>query len=156
VTDKLNPNIMIGYISGGMVEAAFEDCMLQLLYHPRVGGRIAAESGPFLVGARNMVARQFMQSPAEWLFQLDSDMVFNPDVLDILLDGYDPTHEIRAGLYFGFSGRARHAWPQIYKADGTPQMEYTPDAAGFVPSFSTGVKVELEMAASKAPRIMVA
>jgi len=71
VTDKLNPNIMIGYISGGMVEAAFEDCMLQLLYHPRVGGRIAAESGPFLVGARNMVARQFMQSPAEWLFQLD-------------------------------------------------------------------------------------
>lgn len=138
MTLKAQPDVMIGYISGGKVDAVFEDCMLNLLYHPRVGGRIAAESGPFLVGARNLVAKQFMDSPANWLFQLDADMVFPPEVLDILLESSKPEERIVAGLYFGFQSRVRHVWPQIYREDGDAVTGYTPDEDGFVPSFSTG------------------
>lgn len=54
-----------------------------------------------LAAARNDVVRRFLKTEAEWLFWLDTDMGFAPDILDKLLSVADPTERpIVGGLCF--------------------------------------------------------
>ena len=43
------------------------------------------ESGSLIYNARNNLARQAIKSEADWVFWVDSDMAFNPDVLQRML-----------------------------------------------------------------------
>jgi hypothetical protein len=54
-----------------------------------------------LITARNMIAKQFIESDSEWLLSVDSDMGFAPDSLDRLLEVADPVKRpIVGGLCF--------------------------------------------------------
>lgn len=55
------------------------------------GGYLAVRCGTGgLIEARNKVAETFLDTDAEWLFVLDTDMGFAPDTLDRLLAAADP------------------------------------------------------------------
>ncbi len=58
----------------------------------RRGGRIHARCGAEgLVKGRNQLARKFLEEvPGDWLFWLDTDMGFEPDTVDRLVEVADP------------------------------------------------------------------
>lgn len=82
-------------------------------------------SGPNgLVEGRNMVAKTFLDhTPHEWLWFIDTDMGFRPDVLSRLVGAADPQHRpVVGGLCFalketgldGFGGRRYTPLPTIF------------------------------------------
>lgn len=133
-------DVFVGYCHPGVVDGAFHDCIVNMLQvNPRIASVCSAEAGPWLPGVRNLLADQFMSTDLEWYLQLDADMVFNPDLPDKLIACYNDVsveNSIVSGLYFGYIGRVRHAWPQLYDIDGKPVYGYQPNTLN--PSFSTG------------------
>lgn len=71
--------------------------------HRHVSNLLPMSSGPNLNTARNKQARVFLEDTfAEWLLIVDSDMVFEPDVVDRILLEADPVRApIVGGLCFG-------------------------------------------------------
>ena len=66
------------------VPVQFLGSMLQLQRKYEVKFGIA--TGSLVYNARNNLARQAVAAEADWVLWLDSDMVFNPDLLDRMLD----------------------------------------------------------------------
>jgi hypothetical protein len=94
----------------------------------------ATSSG--VVEGRNEVVREFLVSPAEWLFFVDSDMGYSPDALDRLMEVADAKERpIVGGLCFGFgpvkdqlgAGHSliKHPFPTIF------DIRETDDDIGF-------------------------
>ena len=50
-----------------------------------LGGTIRIDSGPILDVGRNRLAAAFLDTSAEWLLMVDTDMTFPPDALERLL-----------------------------------------------------------------------
>jgi hypothetical protein len=107
---------VIGYLHPGMVHAAFMESVLDMLvydvaFHRRIvdgGGRLALMAGSNLAGPRNSLVKRFLAyGEADWLFMVDSDMTFQPDIVERLLDYADPEKApIVGGLCFGFDDKA--------------------------------------------------
>ena len=74
------------------------------------GGWIAIRTGTDgLVEARNKAVRIFLEeNPAEWLFWLDTDMGFGPDIIDRLVEAADPAERPIVGA-LAFSYRQTEA-----------------------------------------------
>jgi hypothetical protein len=138
--------VVVAYLHPGTVAAGFHTSLLNLYlwdnrHQRRIldgGGHLAMQSGANITKARNDVARQFLdQHDAEWLLWIDSDMTFDPDSLDRLLEAADPVERpIVGGLCFGqtTTGRWDEVWPTIYWWDdsaGYPAVaratDYPPD-----------------------------
>lgn len=86
---------VIGYVHPHLVHAAFMHSMLGLQRRTRtsIDGIKHVESGPNIARARNALVWQFLgTSRAPWLLQVDTDMVFAPDVLDRLIAAADPVN----------------------------------------------------------------
>lgn len=102
--------VVVGYCHPGTIHAAFHESLLDLLvydtaFHKRIvhgGGRLALQASANLSGPRNEVVRQFLAyGKADWLWFVDTDMVFKPDTLERLLEFADPdTAPIVGGLCF--------------------------------------------------------
>jgi GT2 family glycosyltransferase len=118
---------VIAFTSSGTVDALFNRSLLELLLweqengHTRVfrpqGDIISVRSGPRIATARNAIVRRFLSTTAEWLWMLDTDMVFKPDTLDQLLDVADPNdHPIVGALCFG-GGYTTSIFPTLYVYD---------------------------------------
>ncbi len=100
----------------------------------RFGYHIPVESGANIVSARNDVVRKFLDTPAEWLWMIDSDMAFEPYTLDQLLATADKTERpIVGGLCFArFRGeRGQEIVPTVYNFNAAGKMVrwngYPPD-----------------------------
>lgn len=81
------------------------------------GGLIALSSGPRVAESRNQVVDLFAGNhpDAEWLLMIDSDMTFEPDMLERLLEHADPQRvPILGGLCFA-GGRSHTPYPTIYR-----------------------------------------
>jgi GT2 family glycosyltransferase len=76
--------LTIGYIHGELVHARFMTSVLDAVDR-RGYAYIEEESGPNLSGARNRLVSRFLESEAEWLFMVDTDIVFRDDVIERLL-----------------------------------------------------------------------
>ncbi len=109
-----NPSekVVVGFMSPGDVKS---DYMLSLIFlmmfdfanHQRIvqgGGIIPIDAGCNLSGPRNEMVKKFLaHKGADWLLTLDADMVFQPDLLEALLEHADPDKApIVGGLCFGF------------------------------------------------------
>ncbi|HEY3485459.1 MAG TPA: hypothetical protein VGK49_08735 [Ilumatobacteraceae bacterium] len=69
----------------------------------RGGYSIQGATSSGVVEGRNEVVREFLESSAEWLFFIDSDMGWEPDGLEQLMAAADPVERpIVGGLCFGF------------------------------------------------------
>jgi hypothetical protein len=110
--------IVIGYISPGQVATRFMDSYMDLvLTDSRITGRISVISGPRIAAARNDIVRNFLAMPSlpEWLLMLDSDMTFDSDITERLIDAaHEKIRPVIGGLCFG-GGRVGVPFPTIYK-----------------------------------------
>lgn len=107
--------VVIGYLHPGTVHAAFMESVLDLLvydvaFHRRIvngGGRLAVQAGSNLSAPRNSLVRRFLEyGKADWMWMVDTDMTFQPDTVERLLEFADPeTAPIVGGLCFGFDDK---------------------------------------------------
>jgi GT2 family glycosyltransferase len=104
----------------------------------RGGYSIQGATSAGIVEGRNEVVRDFLKSKAEWLFFIDSDMGFEADSLERLMEAADPVDRpIVGGLCFGFgpisdrlgAGNAliKRPFPTIF------DLRETEDDIGFMP-----------------------
>jgi len=115
VRDRSGEKVVISYLSPAMSHSAFRECLVDLVvydaaYHKRVvsgGGRIATQAGANLSGPRNGLVRRFLEyGKADWLWMVDADMTFMPDVVERLVELADPVDApIVGGLCFGFDDK---------------------------------------------------
>lgn len=129
--------VVIGYPHpAGEVSARFHTSLLDLIVYDRDGattpdgkrvggnrhvmGHMPISSGANIVTARNKIVRAFLDNTwgfqANWLFFIDSDMTFNANALDMLLDTADPKERpIIGGLCFALmKGDAQEIVPTLY------------------------------------------
>lgn len=87
-------NVMLAYCHPGWVRAEFmqsvlAECTQQ--HEKRVGFVFDSRTGPIMTIARNYVADSFLEKTGmEWLWMIDTDMVFTTTVLPALLAAADP------------------------------------------------------------------
>ncbi len=120
----------------GEVNARFHTSLIDLIVYDRDGGttpegqkvggnrhvmgHMPLSSGANIVTARNKIVKQFLDHEwgfkAEWLWFIDSDMTFNANALDMLLQSADPKERpIIGGLCFALmKGDAQEIVPTLY------------------------------------------
>lgn len=91
----------------------------------RLAGTIPIPAGANIVNARNAQARMFLQTDAQWLWIVDSDMGFSADTLDRLCEqAHDENRPIVGGLCFSLltdpKTRIEHPAPTLYQLSDTP------------------------------------
>ncbi len=93
-----NDKVTVAYVHGLEVPMSFRDCMERMIFYDAMnneriiagGGRIAMRHGTGgIVQARNQVVDQFLDSDSDFLFWIDTDMGFEADVVDRLLEVAD-------------------------------------------------------------------
>ena len=89
----------LGMLHGQYVDGFTFDSVIQLLVtHPKlITEVISLRSGPSLAFGRNKMTEVFMESTdSDWLFCLDSDMVFQPEQIEDLIkkEGINPKNTI--------------------------------------------------------------
>lgn len=146
-----NEKVVVGYCSGSQWDTDFGEALIDLIFFDEVtnrrlrdgGGLLGWKSGVNVSGARNEICRRFLEkSQAEWLWFVDTDMVFKPDIIERLLEHADPTDApIVGGLCFG-NDNGRY-FPTLYDLTGTEDdvqfvryHEWAPDSMMQV--FATG------------------
>lgn len=143
-------SVTIAYLHPEDIAYSFHHSLMELLAFDfggkqRVvrGGVIGMQPGTNeLVAARNKVTEQFLAGPGEWLLWIDSDMGFEPSMLEDLLAVADPDDRPVVGaLCFGYKdvgpdgcgGQIRRAFPTVFDfvtEDGEsgfrPRYDYEP------------------------------
>lgn len=140
--------VSVGFLHPGHYAACFAESLTDLLFydathHQRTMhefGKIGKECGSGgIVDGRNMLAKAMCDdSPADWLFMVDSDMGFAPDTIDLLIQQADPvTRPVVGGLAFAHKTDGRGEFFGIrYKAQPTLyRFVETDDKVGVVPIF---------------------
>lgn len=116
----------------GECAQSYTQSLLQLFAHPATAPALRAGEGPMFlpttplrISEMRNGAAQFLldRSEAEWLLFIDSDMGFDPDALELLLDAADPVERpVIGALCFGLrkeksdgqGGYVGVAFPTIY------------------------------------------
>jgi GT2 family glycosyltransferase len=80
----------MAYLHPGWVPHEFVESQLDVLRSRDDVIRVAAQSGPGIARNRNLVAGWFINSDADWLLWVDSDMVFTADDVKALLATEEP------------------------------------------------------------------
>lgn len=131
-------DVLIGFLHGSTVDAAFMDSVVTILVRDRfrrVDGVLSLESGPYITEARNQLAQMFLGTSAKWLLMTDADMDLPADVVPRLLRHATPSR-IVGGLCFSYSGRTRDAAPVMFDPEtGKRIVSWAPGAlvpVGFV------------------------
>ncbi len=127
---RARADVAVGYLHpNGDISSNFAQCLRNLAdYDRQTNGRLGPHlemvSGANIVTARNLVVRQFLETSATWLFLIDSDMTFAPNVVDQLLDAADANERpIVGGLCFALSsGEGQLIVPTIYNFNGEGRM----------------------------------
>jgi GT2 family glycosyltransferase len=102
--------VFVAVPSGAAPEAAFMDSLLLLQvwdanHHGYItnGGQYVPKYGTNVSQNRNQLVRAFLESGIEWLWFVDDDMTFEPDIVDRLMEVADPTERpIVGALCFAF------------------------------------------------------
>lgn len=131
--DNAGDKVVLAYVVSNDVAYSWHRSMMGLVaydasQHGRLqkpGGYLAIKYGTGgLIEARNQAVHEFLEDyTAEWLFWLDTDMGFQPDALELLLEAADPVERpIVGGLCFaqreddpdGMGGWRTQPTPTIY------------------------------------------
>jgi GT2 family glycosyltransferase len=134
--------VYIGYLHPADVSAAFHKSVVELMLFDALGPRRVVGGGGRYCSAnvsngRNGIVKDFLASPAEWLLMLDSDMMFDPTLIeDFLADADADSAPFVGGLCFGINDGA--LFPTLYgleRADdgtvGTIRYEAYPEDSLF-------------------------
>ena len=125
-TDVSSPGVCLCWIDGGTTSGWFTWSLAQLItldarlsqyVTGEQGDMIHLQSSPRIHEARNQAVDLFAQleQQPEWLLMIDSDMTFEPDLLERMMQVADRERvPILGGLCFG-GGRANDPFPTIYR-----------------------------------------
>lgn len=107
--------ISVGYLSNGDEKTHFSNSLYVMGKQDERITRIhVIVSGPRIATARNDLCREFLKTDNQWFLMLDSDMIFEPDLLDkLLLSANDRIRPVVGGLCFG-GGRVGVPFPTLY------------------------------------------
>lgn len=120
---------MVGFLHSNDVSSSWHKSMFDLYAYDAGTQHFIAEQcsiktgGLFIPRARNDAARSLLESECDWLFFIDTDMGFKPDVLERLRAVADPVHApIVGGLCFavreviedGYNGQTTAPTPTIF------------------------------------------
>lgn len=91
--------ILIAVPSMDMVPARFAQSLVMLQTKEQTA--VCFQIGSLVYHSRNDLAKRAIEMDADYIFWLDSDMVFEPDVLDRLLKHFEnPDVDMVTGVYF--------------------------------------------------------
>lgn len=153
--------VVVSYPTGGSPRDQFVQSLIGLLNHdarpdgPRLvfgnmgGGTFSIQSGPRVAEARTQIVLEFLRNEqwagADWLFMVDDDMTFEPDILERLVA---TAEEFDADVVGGlcFAGGRSTMFPTVYALErdeagklGTKPIEdYPRDAVVKVGATGTG------------------
>jgi hypothetical protein len=97
--------VMVGYCTGGTVDAEFTESLLGLVTESPHEILVSyAYSGPLIARSRNFLLSRFLASDKDYFLSVDTDIQFQTDDLDRLLDA---DRDIVSGLYYGLD---RNTW----------------------------------------------
>ncbi len=87
--------VVVGWLDDGTCEGGFAESALNLIVGGVMNGLVRSwmryESGPVMGWARNELAERFLRTTdGDWLLSIDSDMLFEPTLLERLLEVADP------------------------------------------------------------------
>lgn len=112
--------VTLGWLDGGHTEGEFTLHLVALVLHDRRTnsriGNVVRVCGAYIDSGRCDLVRDFLEGDDEWLFMLDSDMLFDADSLDRLLASADPVERpVMAGLYFSGGRQGGALLPLVYR-----------------------------------------
>lgn len=161
--------VLPAYLHPNVVSHSFADSLTRLLaYDLGHSGRVVRSGGPVmfrcgpggLVEARNQVMQHFLdESGAEWLWMVDADMGFAPDVVDRLLEAADPAlRPVVGALCFGLretapdglQGWETRPFPTLFQWATRPDGE-----TGFLAGDSYPVNALVQVAGTGAACLLV-
>lgn len=100
--------VALAYLHPGTVTFGFHDSVCRVLRDPRYDLiRLAKRSSAAIHHARNAVVGAFLKTKADYLWWVDSDIIFDVDVLERLMGAECP---IVSALYFAQDENG-HTWP---------------------------------------------
>lgn len=125
--------VCLGWIHGGQVHAGFMDSVLGACWADPATSRLIGRyetfsAGAHLAAARNQVAAQFLARGREtWLWMLDTDIVFSPELLTRLAATADAkTRPLVSGLYLTTTAGGLPLVPMLYDRTPGGQPEFSP------------------------------
>ncbi len=109
--------VLLSYLHNGTVRAEFMSSVLAAITDPAspVSQVWDMYSGPALTMTRNQQAEAFLETGLDWMWMLDTDMVFTPGALPKLLKAADPRRRpLVGGLCFARTGPSSMT-PTMYR-----------------------------------------
>lgn len=140
--------VIIGYVHNGSVCAPFMRAVVNALSYDaerdKLIDNLYEASSSDIVQNRNLVVKGFLENKeAEWLWFLDTDIVFQPDALyELLKVAHPKVRPVVSGLYFSFlSGEFRFSMPVIFRLTATGEyrtIDWIDDAVHEVDGIGMG------------------
>jgi hypothetical protein len=123
--------ILIAQADGGHVDGYFAHTLAGAEQRAagRVIGRIREVGGPMIADHRNHLVARFLTTDTEWMWMVDTDMVFQPDTLTRLLDvAHWKDKPIVGALTFGANRLGTVIYPTLYwwQEDGIARGDHLP------------------------------
>jgi GT2 family glycosyltransferase len=128
--------IIIGYPCQDFVVSKFCRSLVGLMLHRSENYSVlgvADERGIYIDENRNNLVRSFLKTEADWLLQLDSDLSFQPNILDILLSNMSMGSLVISGWYFLWRKKDNgyRKEPSVFNFNGSKFVNVERIPAGF-------------------------
>ncbi len=110
----------MSYVRGEKVDGAFFESMLRLQgSEPRIVEMYGRTSGPAVALMRNLLVVHFLyETDADWLWMVDTDMTFEPDIVSRLIRSANPdTKPVVGGLCFAEGNYGGPMIPTLYQGE---------------------------------------
>lgn len=167
MTSKNDQKVAVAYAHPSDLSSKFHTSLIRLLVldaegarvdGEKVGGRgritrggahIPVHSGAQITKTRNRIVHDFLALEGiDWLWMVDADMTFDPDILERLIAAAHPTERpIVGGLCFAYMrDQPRKFWPTMYAyVPGTERLRRLTSypADSLVPVAATGAACTL-------------
>jgi len=135
--------VAVGWIDGGETTGEFTESVTKLAAYEAAYGRLddvlRIKSGPQMCEGRNGIVERFLEINSEWLFMVDTDMVFGYNVAERLIaSAVEANVKMMGGLCFGIDKQLGQ-FPTLYRdVSGHPTVMLDLPDSGVVEVDGTG------------------
>jgi hypothetical protein len=139
--------VVVGWVDGGNTRGEWAEAVSKLVayetWRNNLVSVVRVHSGPQMEEGRNLLVERFLETDAEWLFMVDTDMVFDHDAVERLLATAAAQDVLMVGgLCFGINTEFGQ-FPTMYRTiDGMPHVLFG-ELDGVVPVDATGAAFTL-------------
>lgn len=120
-------DVVVSYVRGEKVDGKFLESMLRLQgTEARIAEVYGRISGPAVALMRNLLVLHFLhETDADWLWMVDTDMGFEPDIVSRLIHSANPdTKPVVGGLCFADGDYGGPIKPTLYNGELLDEVLY--------------------------------